>query len=268
MRTLPSHRGSDNRRGQAMVEFALVLPLLALLLVMAIDFGRVYFGWVALQNATRIAADFASARADSWPGTSPTHTTNRARYQAVVSGDLEAINCDRPAGPIPDPSFPSGKDSGDPTVVELSCEFPLITPLAEGILGGPVQLGARAIFPVNQNIQIGLPPATGPEPPPPDEEPPPPPPPDECGLPVADFTWSPAPARKNQPVQFTDTSSIGTCTPIAWSWDFDQGAGSTQQNPVKTYTWNGNSSKNYDVTLTITTSGGVDSVTQTVSATP
>ena len=61
MKLLPFHRGSrPRRRGQAMVEFALVLPLLVLLLVMAIDFGRVFFGWVALQNATRIAADYAA----------------------------------------------------------------------------------------------------------------------------------------------------------------------------------------------------------------
>ena len=43
-------------RGQAMVEFALVLPLLALLLVVAIDFGRVFFGWVSLTNAARVGA--------------------------------------------------------------------------------------------------------------------------------------------------------------------------------------------------------------------
>ena len=30
-----------------MVEFALVLPILALLLVLAVDFGRVFFGWVS-----------------------------------------------------------------------------------------------------------------------------------------------------------------------------------------------------------------------------
>ena len=51
-----------------MVESALVLPILALLLVMAIDFGRVFFGWVALQNAARIGADFAAQTPDAWDG--------------------------------------------------------------------------------------------------------------------------------------------------------------------------------------------------------
>ena len=38
-----------------------MLPILALLLVMAVDFGRVFFGWVALQNAARIGADYAAS---------------------------------------------------------------------------------------------------------------------------------------------------------------------------------------------------------------
>ena len=46
-------------RGQALVEFALVLPVLALLLVLAIDFGRVFFGWVSVTNAARIGANYA-----------------------------------------------------------------------------------------------------------------------------------------------------------------------------------------------------------------
>jgi TadE-like protein len=168
MRLLPAHRESAvPRRGQAMVEFALVLPLLAVLLVMAVDFGRVFFGWVALQNATRIAADFAASHPDSWPGSTSTHAQNRDRYQDIVLGDLGAINCDRPPGPVPDPTFPDGTETGDPAVVELTCSFQLITPLAETLLGGPVPLGAQASFPVNRNIQLGLPPPAAPDPPPP-----------------------------------------------------------------------------------------------------
>ncbi|MDQ2683995.1 MAG: pilus assembly protein, partial [Chloroflexota bacterium] len=70
-----------------MVEFALVLPILALLLVMAIDFGRVFFGWVALQNAARIAADTAAGTADAWPADNPNEDILQARYQAAVTRD-------------------------------------------------------------------------------------------------------------------------------------------------------------------------------------
>ena len=47
-----------------MVEFALVFPVILVLLMVAIDFGRVYLGWVNLQNMTRIAANFAANHAD------------------------------------------------------------------------------------------------------------------------------------------------------------------------------------------------------------
>ena len=32
--------------GQSLVEFALVLPMILLLMLIAIDFGRVFLGWV------------------------------------------------------------------------------------------------------------------------------------------------------------------------------------------------------------------------------
>ncbi|MGH2463352.1 MAG: TadE/TadG family type IV pilus assembly protein, partial [Candidatus Limnocylindria bacterium] len=41
-------------RGQGLVEFAIILPFLMLVLLMAVDFGRVFFGWVGLANASRI----------------------------------------------------------------------------------------------------------------------------------------------------------------------------------------------------------------------
>ncbi|HYI67021.1 MAG TPA: PKD domain-containing protein [Candidatus Limnocylindrales bacterium] len=167
MRLLPASRNRGARsRGQAMVEFALVLPILALLLVMAVDFGRVFFGWVALQNATRIAADFAANHEEAWPANTSGEQASQDRYQEVVLGDLQAINCQRtPAGPIPDPVFPDGRQTGDRAVVELDCTFALITPLAELIMGGPVPVGASATFPINKAIQQGLPPDDAPEPP-------------------------------------------------------------------------------------------------------
>ena len=44
-------RRRKRTRGQSVVEFALVVPVLLLLLLIAIDFGRVFLGWVALNNA-------------------------------------------------------------------------------------------------------------------------------------------------------------------------------------------------------------------------
>ena len=85
-------RDRRRSRGQSLVEFALVLPVLLLLTLIAIDFGRVYLGWVNLQQMTRVAAGYASEHASAW-GT-PGNATERSRYQTKVQNDARLINCD------------------------------------------------------------------------------------------------------------------------------------------------------------------------------
>lgn len=46
--------------GQTLVEFALILPLLIVVILGVIEFGRLFFGFSTLQNAARYAADVAS----------------------------------------------------------------------------------------------------------------------------------------------------------------------------------------------------------------
>jgi Flp pilus assembly protein TadG len=47
-------------KGQSAAEFGLVLPVLALMLVVVADFGRVFFVSVAVNNAARAGAQFGS----------------------------------------------------------------------------------------------------------------------------------------------------------------------------------------------------------------
>ena len=56
-------RSHDRRRerGQALVELAMIAPVLIILMLGAIDFGRVYFAYVAVTNGARNGADYASA---------------------------------------------------------------------------------------------------------------------------------------------------------------------------------------------------------------
>ncbi len=70
--------------------------------------------------------------------------------------------------------------------------------------------------------------------------------------PVAGFSADPAGGQAPLTVQFTDTST-GEVTNR--SWDFGDGGGSTEQNPVHTYTAVGT----YTVNLTVTNAGGSDS---------
>lgn len=251
-------------RGQALVESALILPLLALLLVMAIDFGRVFFGWVALNNAARIGADYAAGHADAWDGDLyPQKAEQQARYQELILNDLQALNCTLPGGdPVDDPVF-SGFEDGDGVQVTLDCEFGLITPLAESVFGGPVALKAQSDFFVYRTINAHLPtPAFTPTPEP-TPAPSPTPTPAPCAAPVAEFVGVvgafPPPPSGTSPlvVTFTDQSTAGAACPIdSWLWTFGDGTTSVIQNPPpKTYTHPGPAPQaKFTVKLTVSSS--------------
>jgi hypothetical protein len=147
-------------RGQALVEFALLLPLLALLLVMAIDFGRVFFGWVSLTNAARIGANYAGYTPDLL-----THAADRDEYEALIADhvtgcDLNPANMNDPAY---DPVFTDANGDntdgnhewGDHVTVTISCELGLLTPLASIIVGSVVPMQAQAVFPIREGDFAG-----------------------------------------------------------------------------------------------------------------
>ncbi len=166
-------------RGQAMVEFAVILPVLALLMVMAIDFGRVFYGWVALQNASRVGANEVAQNPDAWVGTGD--AALQKEYRRLVIRELDRINCQPPVGTtswqdldpgsvqaqsnIPAPAFTDvvgtattgTYDIGDHASVTLDCRFSLITPLAGSILGNPLHIGAQSDFAIRGGLIAGVP---------------------------------------------------------------------------------------------------------------
>ncbi len=56
----PARPGGRRSTGQSLVEFALILPVMLTLLGGAVDFARVYRGWIDLQAATRSAAEYVA----------------------------------------------------------------------------------------------------------------------------------------------------------------------------------------------------------------
>jgi hypothetical protein len=49
------------KRAQAMVEFALIIPILLLLLVGLLEFGRLFYAWLIVENSTRFGLRYATA---------------------------------------------------------------------------------------------------------------------------------------------------------------------------------------------------------------
>ena len=130
-----------------MAEFALLLPLLALLLVMAVDVGRVFFGWVGVQNAARIAANYAAQHPLDDYAESTTASSDFQAYQDEVDADTAGIDCNLPT-PLPAPTFPGGTAPGSDAVVAITCDFTPITPLASVFVGSPLTIAAESTFPI------------------------------------------------------------------------------------------------------------------------
>lgn len=141
-------------RGQSLVEFAISAPVVLLMVLFGIDFGRVFLGWVTLSNAVREAANFAALNPTAW-GT-PGNAAARTEYVRLITVETADINCAMPGTP-PDPSFPSGTDIGSPAIAAITCQFTLITPLIGNILGSPIDVSASASFPVRTGSIAGTP---------------------------------------------------------------------------------------------------------------
>jgi len=226
-------------RGQSLVEFALVLPVLLLLTLIALDFGRVYMGWVNLQNMVRIAANFAANNPEAWrSGATDTITA----YRNEILSDAVATNCDLDPGVPADPTFSDADGDGrttgigDHATVALTCRFQILTPVISSILGGTVEVSSSAVFPVKSALT-----ATG------------------GGLGGGGGCLAPNPAINAQPavtgteplvVDFSDASGGGLGD--SWLWDFDDGSTSPLQDPGDhTFT-----AGTYVVTLTVTNACG------------
>ena len=159
----PSLARKRKTRGQAVVEFALTLPVLLLLLLIAIDFGRAFLGWVALNNAARVGANYAAMHPNDWD----TGTV----YEDLMAANIDAINCNQTnAGNAP--VFGPTKEPGELVRVSLDCEFTIVTPIVSAVLGNTVTVSSSSAFPVSSGCLAACP--TGPP------APPPPPPPNNC----------------------------------------------------------------------------------------
>lgn len=151
-----SRQSSRPRRSsaQSLVEFALLLPVLALIVMFGIDFGRVFLGWVTLNNSVRQAASFAAAHPFAW-GVIP-DSVAQAEYERLVRAEAAQINCSLP-GTVPSPTFPEGQEIGEPAVAAITCQFPILTPIIGSIIGDGLPVSASAAFPIRAGAIAGVP---------------------------------------------------------------------------------------------------------------
>jgi hypothetical protein len=164
------HRRKDKSRGQALVEFALVVPMFLLLLFAIVDMGRYVYASNSLNQAAREAARIGSvvSRPECTATARDTCVNEVARSRVTgfglkagmaTSGAQDAmgvyVQCRRWDGLNPGAAVPTfdvvsmaNCHGGDILVVQVNHEFTLVTPLIGQFLGNQ-DLYGRAEVTVN-----------------------------------------------------------------------------------------------------------------------
>jgi PKD repeat protein len=220
-------RNRTHPRGQSLVEFALALPIILLLTLVTLDFGRVFLGWINLQNMARIAANYAANHPDAdWSNASDADVVT---YQNQIRSDASASNCSLPkVGGVqtaPTPTYTDVDGDGEPglgdtATVAMTCQFPVITPFISSVVGSSVPVSASSVFPVKAGMVATRTGGGG----------------GSGSAPSAAFTGNgtvaPSSVTGVAPftVVFRDTSGGA---PTSWLWTFpDDATTSTQQDPL------------------------------------
>lgn len=113
--------------GQALVEFALVLPLFLLLLFGLIEMSILGYSYISVNNAARTGVRVASVGKDD--ATIITAITN----SMILDTSVMTIEISPPY---------DERLSGQPVTVNISYPVPLIVPIVEGIFPNPFNIEA------------------------------------------------------------------------------------------------------------------------------
>lgn len=141
--TTPRRRPGEPK-GQAMAEFALVLPIFLLILFGIIDGGRMVFTNNHLAEAAREGSRWGSVqgRSTTVAGRQMIVDETIARINGVPAPDV-TVSCERNESAI------ANCQSGDILIVRVESGFQLVTPFLGNLLGQPT-LSAQSKVMVNQ----------------------------------------------------------------------------------------------------------------------
>ncbi|MBI4318207.1 MAG: pilus assembly protein [Chloroflexi bacterium] len=127
-----NHKYARQDAGQSLVELALLLPAIMLILLGAIDFGRLYYSYVAVSNAARMGAEYAMDPRRTQDAVRQTVKAEASPYVIITDSDITITAV---------PSWSQGSN----VTVEVRTQFSAFTPLISRFWGGgPVTLRGTA----------------------------------------------------------------------------------------------------------------------------
>jgi hypothetical protein len=255
-----------------------------LLLLGAIDLGRVFFVKIAVANAAREGALMAAQEPASWSAGAACSSSNKVMCAVQRESDGAGVTI-APADVALACSGGCSNTYGNRVTVTVTGHFSLLTPIMSVFTGGqnvtfsesaeadiiaypaslPFPTPAPTPTPTPSPTPTPTPAPTGaPTPTPAGPTPSPSPTPTPvptCAPPTVGFTTSQQ--NKNKPVIFTSTSTptTGLCAISYYRWEFGDGATSAGSLPSASHDY-GRTGQGltFNVTLTVTTPGGTYSI--------
>ncbi len=225
---------------------ALVLPIFVLLMLIAIDFGRVYFSYIQITNAAREGASFAAVSPTDTAGilAAAQKETDAQAQRGESAIVVPAPVCMDPAGTVIACSTAKDLSSGPGNTITVTVKekFSFLTPLINGFWGNNFNISAAATSTVFGYVSSG-----------------PGAPPGGCGGPTANFTVIVDQTLQIYANPSTSTPGSGTCAISGYNWTWDDGndeVGSATGN-YHTYAAGGT----YQVKLEVTNQGGTSTKT-------
>jgi hypothetical protein len=121
-RTTPSLRARACARGQSLVEFAVVLPLMLVFFLVIADFGRIFVALITVESATRDAAEVVAndyLSAPPGPLDQPAPNVGQSYYDALHAR-AEAVVCSELRG-LPNTQYDPGTNTCPDMPVVVVC---------------------------------------------------------------------------------------------------------------------------------------------------
>ena len=138
----PPLQARANARGQSLVEFALVLPLLLILFVTIADFGRIFAALIIVESATRDAAETVAndyLSAPPGPLNAPAPAVSQSYYDALHARGASIVCSELRS--LPNTNYDAGTNTCPDMPVVVVC----IHDGMDGGCGNPAQRGPGGI---------------------------------------------------------------------------------------------------------------------------
>jgi PKD repeat protein len=247
---LPFLRDRGVPRGQSMVELALVLPLLVLLVLIAVDFGRIYFSYIEIHNAAREGAKYAAQ--DPSNTALITSAATRETNSQAQSGEsvlvLSAPLCKNAGGTVIAcaTATTGGSGPGNTVTIRVAERFSFLTPIINNFFGNNFQMTAASTSTIYGFVASGG--GT---------------PPGSCSGPTAAFSINSDNSLMIAVDPSASTPNSGVCNISGYNWTWGDGNTDVGSASGSTHTYA--AAGTYTIQLQVTNQGGPSTITHNVT---